>query len=247
MEKMLKVEKVFAGYADRLVLKGISFSLKKGEFLALLGPNGAGKSTILRVLSGVLRPFSGKILIENKDLVSLSPKDRAKLIAVVPQRVNFNFPFSVEEAVAMGRYPYGGKGKEEVEWALRKLDLEPIRRRKLFSLSGGEFKRVMVAKALAQKPKILLLDEPLSHLDLRYQLKLLELLRELVKGGMSVISVFHDINMAFRGPSTVMLLKDGEVKALGAPLEIMTPELLKDIYEISVKKCSAYGIPHLVY
>ncbi len=247
MEEVLKVEKVFAGYADRLVLKGVSFSLKEGEFLALLGPNGAGKSTVLRVLSGVLRPTSGKISFEGRDFASLSPKDRAKLIAVVPQRIDFNFPFSVEEAVAMGRYPYGGKGKEEVEWALRKLDLEPIRRRKLLSLSGGEFKRVMVAKALAQKPRILLLDEPLSHLDLKYQLKLLELLKELVKDGISVISVFHDINMAFRGPSTVMFLKDGEIKAFGSPLEVITPKLVEDIYEVKVKKCNAYGIPHLVY
>ncbi|MCD6364066.1 MAG: ABC transporter ATP-binding protein [Synergistetes bacterium] len=247
MEEILRVEGVFAGYAKRIVLKDISFTLRKGEFLALLGPNGAGKSTVLRVLSGVLRPMGGKVSLEGRDLISMAPRERARLVAVVPQRIDFNFPFSVEEAVAMGRYPHGGEDIGEIEWAIKKLGLEELRKRKLLSLSGGEFKRVIIAKALAQKPRLLLLDEPLSHLDLKYQLKLLELLKELLKDGMSIISVFHDINMAFRGPSIVMLLKNGEIKALGPPLEVMTPELVEDIYEVKVKKCNAYGIPHLVY
>lgn len=237
---MLEVIGISAGYRDKLVLKDISFTLRRGDLLAVLGPNGAGKSTLLRVLSGVLRPSSGRVLFDGIDLLSLSPKERAKIVAVVPQGLSFDFPFSVEEAIAMGRYPFNG-GKEEVERAIEKLDLQGLRKRKLCSLSGGEFKRVVIAKALAQTPKVLLLDEPLGYLDPKYQKLLISLCEELSSEGMIIISVVHDINIALKKAKLIMLLKEGKAIAFGTPERVLIPDLLKSVYEVELMKCERCG------
>ncbi len=238
---MLEVKGVSVAYNGKLVLKDINFRLEKGDFLAILGANGAGKSTLIKLLSGVVKPLSGSACFEGVDLLSLPPRERAKIVAVVPQEVNFIFPFSVEEVVAMGRYPYGGRGRKEVEWAITKLALEDLRNRSLSSLSGGEFKRVIIAKALAQTPKILLLDEPISHLDLKYQALLFKLLRELLDRGLIIISVFHELNIAFQGINKIMFLKDGEMLSFGSLHENLTLNILRKTFDVDIVKCESCG------
>ncbi|MDK2871996.1 MAG: cobalamin transport system ATP-binding protein [bacterium] len=238
---MLEVRNVYAGYAGKSVIKDITFSLRKGDFLAILGPNGSGKSTIIKVISGILRPLKGSVIFDGLDILSLSSYERARIVATLPQTVRFDFPFSVEEVIAMGRYPYKGKGQEIVEELIQRLHLQELKNRKITSLSGGEFKRVVIAKVLAQTPKILLLDEPLNHLDLKHQAILIELLKEITANGVIVISVFHEINIALRMASFVMLLKDGSTLFFGSPDEVAKGSFLETAFQAKLSRCSQCG------
>ncbi|MCS7233655.1 MAG: ABC transporter ATP-binding protein [Synergistetes bacterium] len=238
---MLQVKDLYAGYNNKAIIKNINFSLKEGDILVLLGPNGSGKSTVIKTMSGILKPFKGNIMFNDTDLISLKPRDRAKIIATLPQSLSFDFPFSVEEVVAMGRYPHHGKGKEIVEWAIERLDLQNLRKRKITSLSGGEFKRVVIAKTLAQSSKILLLDEPMNNLDLKHQFLLYDILVELSNNGSIIICALHDINITFALASSVMLLKDGVPLAFGLPKSVLTPELLEEVFQIKFSICDRCG------
>jgi len=238
---MLEVNGVWAGYGDRMVVKNVSFSLRRGDVLAVLGPNGSGKSTIIKVISGVLRPLMGRVAFDDVDLLSLSPFDRAKIVATLPQNLRFSFPFSVEEIIAMGRYPYEGRGREVVEEVIEKLQLQELRHRKITSLSGGEFKRVALAKILAQTPKLLLLDEPLSHLDLKHQISVMEIVKDLAQKGIIIISVFHEINVALQIADFIMLLKDGSPLAFASPEEITKGDLLERAFQIKLSRCPRCG------
>lgn len=238
---MLEVKDISAGYGGKAIIRNISFSLKEGDTLALLGPNGSGKSTLIKVISGVLEPLSGEVFLNNINLLSLKPLDRAKIVAVLPQSLTFDFPFSVEEAVAMGCYPFGGRMEEKIEWALERLDLKKLRARKVTSLSGGEFRRVIIAKVLVQASKLLLLDEPMSYLDLKHQLIVLDTLKELSKNGLIIVCVIHDINMALHAASSVMLMKEGTPLAIGSPNEVLIPDLLEETFQVKLLRCSKCG------
>ena len=229
-------------YNTTRVIHGISMSLKSGDFLGIIGPNGAGKSTMLRLLCGILKPDKGTVMLFDKDLASQSHKLIAQQIAFVPQETHFALDFPVNEIVRMGRYPYKRPFQREdaadrraVEYALEAANVINLRTRMINSLSSGERQRAVIARALAQSPRILLLDEPTSHLDLHHQFAIMELLKRLNADGMSIVVVHHDLNLASLYCQNLMLMYNGKIFARGRPGDLLTETTLKDVYGADVK------------
>ncbi len=225
------------------VLKGVDLKVKKGDFLGILGPNGSGKTTLLRMLSGTLRPDKGTVRLEGRDMRKIRGKEIAKRIAVVHQEMDLGFEYTVEELVSMGRYPHLGRfqfndmeGNRAVGEAMELTGIDGLRTKSITSLSGGERQRVMIARALAQEPGILLLDEPNKNLDVRHSLDILGLIREWNReNGLTVVMVLHDLDMASRYCSSLLLLKDGMVAGRGPVEEVMTPGMIRDVFRVKAK------------
>ncbi|MBP1911222.1 ABC transporter ATP-binding protein [Thermococcus stetteri] len=220
--------RVSYSYGQREALKDVEIEARRSELLAIIGPNGAGKSTLLKSLVGILRP-KGKVELDGVDLLSLKPAERAKLITYVPQSSFPEFLFTVEEFVEMGSYMTGGS----VEEALKKVGLWERRRDRITALSGGEFQLALIARALAQGSRAVLLDEPTSHLDVNHALTVMELLREL-KGEKIIITVLHDVNLALEYADRLIVMKDGEKFWEGKPGKI-TPDILERVYGVRAK------------
>jgi len=240
--KAIETRDIRFSYNEKEVIKGISFSLEQREFLGIIGPNGAGKSTILKILAGILRIKKGTILILEQDLVTMDRKRLAQRIAFVPQETHSALDFSVEEIALMGRFPYlhafqreEKRDLEAVEHALAYVDVMQFRKRPINSLSSGERQRVVLARALAQQPEILLLDEPTSHLDLHHQYRIMELLKKLNAEGMSVITVNHDLNLASLYCQRLILMHEGCICADGPPKTLINKETLRRVYRTEVK------------
>jgi iron complex transport system ATP-binding protein len=239
---MLKIQDLSVSYHGHQVLYDVSFNVKNGEVLALIGPNGAGKSTIIRAASGVI-PSKGQVRTNGDDFAFLSPLQRARYLAVVPQAISLPPAFTVWETVLMGRTPYLGflghasKADEELaKQALGKVNALAFSERRVGELSGGEAQRVLLARALCQSTPILLLDEPTAHLDLQYQVSLLELVHELAhKDDLAVLVAMHDLNLASHYADRVALLVGGHIKAIGTPREVLTAELISDAYCLPVR------------
>lgn len=239
---MLRIENLFVSYNSREILHGVSLDVQSGELLALIGPNGAGKSTLIRAASGVI-PFSGQVRANGDTFHALTPIQRARYIAVVPQAISLPPAFSVWETVLMGRTPHLGflghasRADEELaRRALERVHAEGLAERRVGELSGGESQRVLLARALCQSTPILLLDEPTAHLDLQYQVSLLELTRKLVReDNLAVLAALHDLNLAARYADRVALMVDGLIAALGSPREVLTPELISRAYGLPVE------------
>ena len=208
--------------------------MARGEVVALAGPNGAGKSTLVRVISGVLRPKHGAVQWEGADLLELPPRERARLVAVVPQAHHLPPMFTVRQAVGLGAL--GESDHAAVERALAQTDLLPLAERPLGHLSGGEQQRVLLARALAQETPLLLLDEPTTHLDLRHQANILGLVRRLSRARrMAVLMVVHDLNLASRFADRLALFAEGRVVRVGAPAEVLTAETVWQVYGTPVE------------
>ena len=217
-----------------LIVDRLGFSMKNSEFIGLLGANGSGKSTILKLAGGMLRPTEGEISLWDKPLSAYRNKDRAKLLCYFPQQLDVNVPFTVREIVSMGLYPYDIPPQMTVVEALELVGLENKSNVFVTNLSGGERRRVFLAMTLIQGAGILLLDEPLSNLDIKYQIEFLRLLRGLQeKKGISVIMALHDINIALQFEK-VMLIKDGAILGMGSPGTVLTPETIKQAFDVSV-------------
>ena len=239
---MLKIHNLSASYREHRVLHDVSFEVKNGEVLALIGPNGAGKSTIIRAASGVIAS-TGNIRTNGDDFHKLTPIQRARYIAVVPQAISLPPAFTVWETVLMGRTPYLGflghassLDDELARNALSRVNALALSDRRVGELSGGEAQRVLLARALCQSTPILLLDEPTAHLDLQYQVSLLELIRELAhKENLAVLVALHDLNLAAHFADRVALLVGGHLKAIGSPREVLTADLISDAYCLPVK------------
>ena len=224
--------------AEEPAVREVSLSVSPGQLLAVAGPNGAGKSTLLRLLSGALVPHAGEVRLDERALGDLSDRERARAIAVVPQSESSPFPVTVREMVAMGRYTHlgpweraGSRDQAVVERALERCMVTPFAERQLGELSGGERQRVRIARALAQEAPILLLDEPTAGLDLRFQMELFHLLRELRADGLALLLVTHDLNLAARFADRLLLLDRGRAEAMGTPAEILSRETLEAVYE----------------
>jgi iron complex transport system ATP-binding protein len=238
----LAAEHVSFGYGRRLVLDDVSLGLDAGEVVGVIGPNGSGKTTLLRLLSGVRVPLRGGIQLDGCPLASHRRREIARRIAVVPQDPTLEFPFTALEVVLMGRAPHlsslGFPRAEDVataRGALARLAVGDVEDRPLEHLSGGERQRVLLARALAQEPAVLLLDEPTTHLDLRHQVGIYDVVQDLARErGTAVLSVLHDLNLAALYCDRLLLLAGGRIVAAGAPHEVLSAERLAAAYGTAV-------------
>ena len=239
---MLKIQNLSVSYGSRRILHDISLNVQSGEVLALIGPNGAGKSTLIRAASGVI-PYEGHVRTNGDDFITLTPMQRAKYIATVPQAVSMPPAYTVWETVLLGRTPYLGflgqpsqKDEEIARQALQRVSALQFADRRVGELSGGERQRILLARALCQSTPILLLDEPTTHLDLQYQVSLLELIAELAhKDNLAVLVALHDLNLAAHYADRIALMVAGEIKAQGKPEQVLLPDLIRDAYCLPVQ------------
>jgi ABC-type cobalamin/Fe3+-siderophores transport system ATPase subunit len=233
---ILKLGEVCYAYEKgRQFIRDLSFDVGEGEFIGLLGANGSGKSTILKLASGIMKPESGTVMLWGKDLQARNSRDRAKLISYLPQTLDISVPFTVKELVSMGLYPYDIPPAMSVEEALDMAGLREKAQARLTDLSGGERRRTFIAMTLVQGAGLLLLDEPLANLDIKYQIELVKLLKALrEKRNISVVMALHDINMALQFEK-VMLIKDGRIIGFGKPEEVLTGDTLKQAFDVSVE------------
>jgi iron complex transport system ATP-binding protein len=238
MDSIIKVRNLSFAYTDEMVLEGISFDVVPGEFVSVIGPNGSGKTTLLKLLYGYLSPSKGAIYLGDTLINKITRRDLAKRIAVISQMPRFHFELTAFELVLMGRSPYMGllafEGREDFEIAdeaMALTDVVDFKERNILSLSGGELQRVLIARALAQMPRVMLLDEPTSFLDIKHQINVCQLLKRMNKDkGITIVSVFHDINLASYFSDRVMVMKDGRIYAIGPPEAVITKETLDFVY-----------------
>ncbi|MCW3998825.1 MAG: ABC transporter ATP-binding protein [Candidatus Bathyarchaeota archaeon] len=236
----LSVNGVECRYGSIKILQDISLDVKPGDFVGILGPNGSGKTTLLKSISRVLKPHGGSILIDKDDIYRLKPMDVAKKMAVVPQDSMVGFNFSVMDVVLMGRNPHLGQfqmeSAKDVDVARKAMMLTntwKLASRSVQELSGGERQRVIIARAIAQEPKILLLDEPMNNLDIINQLEIMDLVKSLcVKHDLAVLAVIHDLNMAARYCTSVLMLKEGKVFAAGVVDKVLTSENIRSVFSV---------------
>jgi iron complex transport system ATP-binding protein len=239
---MLKIQNLSVNYGARRILHDVSLDVQSGEVLALIGPNGAGKTTLVRAVSGVI-PYRGHIRTNGDDFASLSTLQRARYVATVPQAVSLPPAFTVWETVLLGRTPYlnflgqpSQKDEDIARQALGRASALPFAERRVGELSGGEQQRILFARALCQSTPILLLDEPTAHLDLQYQVNLLELVHELAhKDNLAVLIALHDLNLAAHYADRIALMVAGNIKAIGKPKEVLQPELIAEAYCLPVQ------------
>ncbi len=234
----ISVDNLDFAYNGSLVLKNISHSFDEGKLISIVGPNGSGKSTLLKCLNRILEPKNGSILLEEKNLKNFKSQELAKKIAYVPQSEQFIFPITVFDTVLMGRKPHiqWSPGKKDImitSQMIEQFDLKDISLKSVNKLSGGQRQRVFIARALAQEPQILLLDEPTANLDLKHQLEVLKILKKLSVQGITVIIAIHDLNLALQYSDDFVLLKEGAIFAKGGK-EIISNENIEKLYDIKV-------------
>ena len=233
-------------YDSSIVLTDISFAIGAGELVALIGPNGSGKTTLLKILLGLLPPASGEVTLHGQPLSTFEPKARAKTIAYVSQQPALSFPLTVRELVVLGRYPHGGRGKESaadtlaVAKALEHTAAGHLGNRQFNTLSGGEKQKVLIARALAQSARIILLDEPTLHLDLYFQLQILSGLKQLcVAERMTVIAVLHDVNLISLFADQALLLSGGELRGFGPVADVINEQSIKGLLDVDMTAITA--------
>ena len=233
-DTILDFNKVSFSYEGGNFIKDLSFTIENGQFIGLLGANGSGKSTILKLASGILRASGGSVDLWGKSIQSYKNRDRAKLLSYLPQVLDISIPFTVREVVSMGLYPYDILPPLTTDEALKMVGLAHKADSVIINLSGGEKRRVYIAMTLLQGAGLVLLDEPLANLDIRYQIELLRLLKELrASRGITVIMALHDINIALQF-DTLVLIKEGKIIGTGTPDAVLTGNLLKDAFDVEV-------------
>ncbi len=241
-DAFLKINNLCGGYGQDLVIRDISFSIKRGDFLGIIGPNGSGKSTLLRLMSRVLTPRNGNVVLEGVDIYKMNLKEFCRKVAFVPQDTVINFSFSVWEIVLMGRIPHLSRLELETkedfsiaQGALALTDTSYLKEKEIDQLSAGERQRVIIAKALAQEPVLLFLDEPTSHLDIGHQIQILDLLRRLNREkNLTIVMVIHDLNLASEYCNRIILLNEGSISKQGSPEEVLTYENIETVYKTVV-------------
>jgi iron complex transport system ATP-binding protein len=243
VEPILRFENVGFGYGPVRVLDGISLEVREGELLGILGPNGSGKSTLLNLMDGILSPQDGTILLGESPVGSLARDQVAIRIAMVSQEHHFRFPFSVLQVALMGRFPHlkrlqfeGERDMAVVRDALRVTGCLELADRSIHEISGGERQRVLIARALAQEPKLILLDEPTSFLDLKFKREIFRLIARLcAENGVGILVVSHDIDLIAQYCSRVLMLKGGTIHSMGDPTRVITSENVETVFECPVR------------
>ncbi len=236
---MLQVEKLSQRYGRTTVFSDVSFFLEAGSFLALLGPNGTGKTTLLKTIGMMLHPAEGACRLDGADLFSMTAQQRARRVSYLPQSTHAPFPMQVIDAVLLGRFPYTTfapkqKDREQAARVLEQLGLSALAFRDLSHLSGGERQQVFLARALVQDPRLLLLDEPTSNLDLKNQLQTMKIVRQLCRTeGLTAIAAIHDLNLAAMFCDTFLMLSGGSLAAFGGR-DVLTRERIEEVYGVSV-------------
>ena len=254
-QPLLEAHAVTCGYGQDPVLKDVSFRLAPGDFVGVIGPNGCGKSTLIRAVTGVLRLKSGRVDLEGQDVLRMPRREVARRVAVIPQDAGYMFGFTVLEMVMMGRTPHlrrlqraAERDIARTEEALRQTDLMALKDRKVTELSGGERQRAVIARALAQEPRLLLLDEPDSHLDIGHQIEIFDLIEALNRErGLTLLCVSHNLNLASAYCRKLMLMQQGRLTSIGAPEEIVTPDRIREVYGIKavVQRSPVNGAPQI--
>ena len=236
---MLQVENLSFKIKEKKILVQAGFQVHEGEFVGIIGPNGSGKSTLLKNVYKVLKPQEGKIMFMNRDLLTMSNREMAQQLAVVIQEQEASFDFTVEEVVMMGRHAKkkmmeseNEADREIVHQTLQATGLYEIREQSFITLSGGEKQRAFIARALVQDTPCLLLDEPTNHLDIKYQLELMNLVKAQKK---TVVAVIHDLNIASMYCDRLYALKEGKIVVSGTPKQVLTPEFIKEVYEVEAE------------
>mgnify|MGYP004478407765 FL=1 len=250
--EQIEIQNLHYEIGNKVILKDISLTLGGHEFVGLIGPNGCGKSTLLKHLYRVNHIQSGNILFDGIPLDEVPLRTAAQKIAVMGQFTRLDFDFSVLEITLMGRTPYKRSFSDDTEQdyvlaedALCKVGMWHAKERSFTTLSGGEQQRVMLARALVQEPEYLILDEPTNHLDITYQLELLKLVKSL---GIGIVAALHELNLAAQFCDRICVLKDGMIQRMGTPLEVITEETLRDVYNVkSHVDYDEYQIPHVRY
>ncbi len=227
-------------YDDKVIIRDANIKVNDGEIVTIIGPNGSGKTSLIKALSRYIKTSGGSIYLRGQDILSIPTKEIARKLAILPQ-VKHSLPdITIEKLVSYGRYPHlsfgqrlNNKDKEIIDWAMGKTGIINLKDRYMGSLSGGENQRTWISMALAQKPEILILDEPTTYLDISYQLEVLELVKDLNKTlGLTVIMVLHDLNQAARYSDKIFVLKEGQVCGYGKPRNIINPSLIEDVFRI---------------
>ncbi len=250
----MEVEDVYFDYGNGYVLNGVSLDMAEGAFNAIIGPNGSGKTTLLRLITGYYRPQKGRVLLGGRDVCNYPAKELAKLMALIPQQSYMGYDFTVRDVVLMGRNPHIPRWqqvqKEDMDVAdeaMRRTDVYELRDRSVLGLSGGEWQRLVIARALTQQSPILILDEPVAHLDIKHQANIMHLVRELMQEkGITVICVLHELNMAMRFADKLAVLKKGRLAAYGPPQAVLSREKIREVYETDIQIADIGGCRYIV-
>jgi iron complex transport system ATP-binding protein len=243
MKSFLQANNISLGYNGHNIIEALSLSVPKNKIFGLIGPNGSGKTTLLRALAGLMKPRGGAVYLHGSSISQLESQKRARMVGWVPQREALAWPLTVGETVQLGRAPHRGwflpytsQDSLVVERALQQTELVALQDRPIDKLSGGEFQRVLIARALAQEPELLLLDEPTANLDVHHQIQVLDLVRGLVRqGDLTVVMAIHDLNLAARYCDRLVLMHEGELQGIGGPEEVLTTGNLRKVFGIEAK------------
>ncbi len=249
MAELLCADKLIFRYGTQRVLDDVTFSVREGEYLSIIGENGSGKSTLMQLLCGYLTPLSGEVLYQGENLTKLPPLQRARHIAIISQNTPANFPFTCFEFVMLGLYPHRARFEhidaqslEAIGAVMTQTGVLSLSDKPITQLSGGEYQRVLLARALAQRPRLLLLDEAMSDLDAAVKIRMNQLLRGLVRKGLTVIAVNHDLSTAYSCSDRVVALHEGRLAALGSPETVFTEALLETVFGIRAQIIPGRGL-----
>lgn len=239
MDDLLSIKGLSMEFDGFHALEDVSFDLGGGKLVGLIGPNGCGKSTMMRCISRIYEPTAGTISVAGRDVLHMKPAEVAKLVATVPAELGSTFNMTVMDMVVLGRYPFVDRlwwetpeDERITREALRTFGLDGIRRRQLSLCSSGERQRALIAKAYVQEPRLMLVDEPTAHLDMKYKLQVMEYLRRMARSDMTVLVAEHDISLMARYCDTCIIMKKGRIVTIGDPKEVITEDLIRDVYEV---------------
>lgn len=255
MRSAYKAEGIYFKYSDQWVIEDASFNIYEGEFFGIIGPNGSGKSSLLKLISKIHTPQSGRIYLRETDITMIRRDELSKTVSYIPQESSFLFPYTVAETVSMGRYPHlkgkffeDASDKRAVTEAMSWVGIDALRDKAITDISGGEKQRAIIARGLAQEPDMLIMDEPTTSLDIGHQVDIFNLLSRLnVERKMTIITSLHDLNLGSQYCDRIMLIDRGKISAIGTPLEIITEENIRNVYgcNVLVDKNPVTGTPRV--